>query len=125
MNERDYSSQIEDLLRLGGWRYCHFRPARTLYGWRTALSGHPGLTDYICVRASTRQVLYIEIKGDSGRLTQDEKDWIADLRAAGETVFVWYPRDFEVAQDVLLGEGCGDLQVPEGQGVLKATRDRL
>jgi hypothetical protein len=67
------------------------------------VSGDPGLPDYIAVRASTRQVLYIEIKGDTGRLTQDEKDWIADLRAAGETVFVWHPRDFEVAKDVLLG----------------------
>ncbi|KKN24500.1 hypothetical protein LCGC14_0894400 [marine sediment metagenome] len=112
MTEAEFATQFEGskktsgLFELGGWRWCHFRPAMSQKGWRTPLSGDKGLPDYIATRRREneyrKETLFIEIKGEGGRLTLEEKDWVADLRAAGQSVHVWWPKDYQDAQEVLL-----------------------
>ena len=64
MNEKDFSTQIEDLLAIGGWdRWIHMRPA------------------------------------------PEQRDWLAAHKAVGNRVYVWYPKDYQDAQEVLLA-GC-------------------
>ena len=50
MTERDFSSAVEATLSLLGWRWSHFRAARTRHGWRTPLSGDQGFPDIVAVR---------------------------------------------------------------------------
>ena len=50
MTERELQGAIIDAARLLGWRVCHFRPARTLNGWRTPIEGHPGFPDLVLLR---------------------------------------------------------------------------
>lgn len=100
MNEKTFAHQIEYLLELGGWRWCHYEPAvRQSGAWATALRGDRGEPDYRAVRGG--RLIFVEIKGDGGRLRPDQTAWISDLLMAGVETYVWYPDDLEVAKEVL------------------------
>lgn len=91
ITEREFSRQVEDLLNMFGWRWCHFRPARTEQGWRTALSGTSGFPDYVAVRGT--RVLFAEVKSDNGRLSPEQRDWITALDICpGVETYIWRPR---------------------------------
>ncbi len=91
MNENDFASQVEGYLNIFGWRWVHFRPARTAEGWRTALSGHKGPPDYYAVRND--RLIFIELKGTTGKLSPEQKEWQDDLTLAGAETYVLYPTD--------------------------------
>lgn len=99
ITEGEFSQQVEDLLNLFGWRWCHFRPARTEHGWRTALSGYQGFPDYIVVRDS--RLIIFELKSEKGKLTDFQQDWLDTLKACGQTVYVWRPADIEAIAEIL------------------------
>lgn len=100
MRESTFARQIEYLLELGGWRWCHYEPAvRQSGSWATALRGDRGEPDYRAVR--TGRLIFVEIKGDGGRLSSDQKAWIQELREANIETHVWYPDDIETAKEIL------------------------
>jgi len=105
------------LASLYGWDHVHFRALRTQFGWRTPGSGTlakgwPDLT-LVRVRDGLRQIIFAELKSDTGRLTDDEKRVLAILRLfegryaawmlggvvpedfLDVGVYVWRPRDFD------------------------------
>ncbi len=63
------------------------------------------MLDYLAMRSVTKETIYFELKGDGGELTPEQKDWIAAHKAVGNRVYVWHPKDYQDAQDVLLA-GC-------------------
>jgi len=97
--EKDFSRQIDDLLGLFGWRWCHFRPARTEHGWRTALSGHQGFPDYIAIRPP--RLLIFELKSESGQPTLEQYEWLEALATSGQEVYLWRPSDFDEIAEIL------------------------
>jgi hypothetical protein len=100
MKESAFAKQIEYLLELGGWRWCHYEPAVRQSGtWATPLRGDKGEPDYRAVRSG--RLIFAEIKGDGGRLSAFQKAWIADLLEAGVETYVWHPGDLETAKKVL------------------------
>lgn len=100
MRESAFAKQIEYLLELGGWRWCHYEPAVRQSGtWATPLRGDKGEPDYRAVRGG--RLIFVEIKGDGGRLSAHQKLWIADLLEAGVETYVWHPEDLETAKKVL------------------------
>ena len=126
MNEEDFSTQVEDALTRFGWRWMHQRSAKTDKGWRTALSGHKGFLDYVAVRR--HRLLFIELKGDTGKTSPEQDEWLNDLRECQKTillspamvkrgkatitvkgssmitfpeVYVWYPKDSDAMIEVL------------------------
>ena len=96
--EKAFGSQVEALLDLYSWRWCHSRPAMTKDGWRTALSGHRGFPDYVAVKDKT---LFFELKSDKGKLSPDQQLWHDCLKAAGAEVFVWRPSQLEEIAQLL------------------------
>lgn len=101
MLEKDFAHQVEHLLNLFRWRWTHFEPAVRQSGtWATALRGQKGLPDYIAVRRG--ELLFAEIKGDRGRLTPDQAEWIDDLRKV-DTVRaeLWYPHQLDDIKEIL------------------------
>jgi hypothetical protein len=71
MREDDLVRAIINALTRTGWRACHFRPAQTAGGWRTAVQGHTGFPDIIAVHPQ-RGVLVIECKSERGQLTDEQ-----------------------------------------------------
>jgi hypothetical protein len=45
--------------------------------------------------------LFCEIKGDKGRLSRDQKDWLDLLNNTAAEVYVWYPHDIERVKELL------------------------
>jgi len=78
ITEEQFSGQVEDLLKMLGWRWCHFRPARTEKGWRTALTGDKGLPDIIAARPP--RLIFAELKSEDGELSPEQEGWIAALK---------------------------------------------
>lgn len=99
MTEAQFQSAVCDALSLFGWRWCHFRPARSSKGWRTAISGHVGFPDLVAVRSE--RVLFAELKAERGRLSDAQAEWLAKLTAAGCEASVWRPSDWPTIEEVL------------------------
>lgn len=92
ITEKQFSEQVEQLLNLFQWRWCHFRPARTLHGWRTPLSGHKGLPDYIAVKG--KRFLIFELKSAKGKVWRYQQGWLTALgKVPGIEVYLWRPDD--------------------------------
>lgn len=72
-------------------RTAHFRPARTAQGWRTAVSGDgKGFLDLVLLG---RRLLVRELKVPGGRVSADQRLWIAAWELAGVDVGIWMPDD--------------------------------
>lgn len=92
MTEAQLQETITEALDLGGWRWVHFRPARTKHGWTTAMSGHKGFPDIVAVRD---RVLFLELKSDSGTVHVEQTEWLRVLRSAGVDARVVRPPDLD------------------------------
>jgi hypothetical protein len=99
MTEREFQRTVTDSLSALGWRWTHFRPARTNRGWRTPLSGDPGFPDIVAVRDD--RVLWIELKAEAGRLSEEQGRWLAALGLAGQDVHCWRPSDWDLIEETL------------------------
>ena len=100
ISEKAFSRQVEDLLKTFHWRWCHFRPARTEHGWRTALSGHQGFPDYIATKGS--RLLICELKSGKNKLSPSQVEWIDSLKQIPSTeVYVWYPENWDDIVSIL------------------------
>jgi hypothetical protein len=91
-----------------GWQHVHFRPAQTKHGWRTPGTGSlaKGWPDLSLFRPRDGRIIFAELKGDGGRLTDDEKRVLAILRAVAEfnplmEVYEWWPKDWDQIQAIL------------------------
>lgn len=98
--ERDWQRDIIRLARTLGWRVAHFRPAQTSKGWRTAVAADgAGFPDLILVRD---RLIAAELKNEKGRVTEEQREWIAALQVAGIEAYVWRPDDLDDVMAVLL-----------------------
>lgn len=90
MIEADLQVAVIEIARFLGWRVAHFRPALTSKGWRTPVSADgKGFPDLFMVRRE--RVLAVELKGDRGRVTPEQADWLRALSDAGVEVAMWMP----------------------------------
>jgi hypothetical protein len=87
MTEQQLLDCVCDLCDVFHLRYCHFRTARTVRGWVTAIQGNKGFPDLVV--AGARGVMYRELKSATGKPTLDQREWLALLGGA-----VWRPDDW-------------------------------
>jgi hypothetical protein len=99
VSEKDFQKAVTDALNALGWRWYHSRPAQTSKGWRTALSGDAGYPDITAVRRD--RIIFIEIKAEKGRLSEEQGVWLADLGAAGAEAHCWRPSDWAAIERAL------------------------
>ena len=65
-------------------------------------AGQPDLFVWFEGRAERRGIAFwAELKRERGKLSPAQRDTIPSLRRAGETVFIWRPRDWEALCDVI------------------------
>ena len=98
LSETQFRGQVIELAKLYGWQVCHFRPAKTAKGWRTALQGHPGFGDIVAAR-NGRKVL-AELKVGNNKPTEEQLLW---LHHWGHDAYLWYPKDWQQIEDVFSG----------------------
>jgi len=105
ITEEAFLGQVIDLAHLYGWRVAHFRPARTKYGWRTAVAGDgAGFPDCVLVRPP--RLIFAELKSENGKVQPKQQEWLDILaQCPGAEVYLWRPSDFEQIVDILRDKG--------------------
>lgn len=96
LTEKQWQKQVEEWARRGGWRVFHvYDMVRSAGGWPDLVLVKPG-----------RRVIYAELKKYGGRVTDQQKAWLADLEnAEGTDVYTWFPTDENEVRWTLLGDG--------------------
>lgn len=101
ISEKDFLSQIIDLLKLFHWRFEHTFEQR-IYARRTS----KGFPDIVAVRPP--RLLFIELKSEKGKLTPEQEAWLENLRecsrgifAEGLEVYLWRPSMFDEILEIL------------------------
>jgi hypothetical protein len=77
VREAELQAAVIECARLFNWRVAHFRPARTKYGWRTAMTGDPGWPDLSLAREG--RLVFLELKQKGKRPTVEQAGWLAVL----------------------------------------------
>ncbi len=111
MNEQTWQRTVVEAAELAGWTVDHTRKSigGRKGGWTTA-NTVPGKPDLMLWRprdgAQDRDptLIFAELKTNRGRLSTAQDDVIRSLRAAGQLVYVWRPRDWDTGdvQQVLM-----------------------
>jgi VRR-NUC domain len=83
-SETSFQDRVVALAKAAGW---------TLYHPYDSRKSAPGWPDLVLMRG--REVLFRELKTDSGRTTAEQREWLDGLEAAGQDVEVWRPRDWD------------------------------
>jgi hypothetical protein len=93
LSERELQRCVLQVARLFGWRVFHCRPARTKRGaWRTPVEADgAGFLDLVLVR---ERLLFRELKGNGGRLRDEQVAWLNALLRSGADAGVWTPADW-------------------------------
>lgn len=99
VNENDWKSRVVETAKLFGWRYAHFRPARTKYGWVTPMEGDKGWLDLILLRPPRLILSELKVHREgtkAGDPEPEQAEWIKQLlMVPGLEVYVWRPEDWE------------------------------
>lgn len=88
MTEAQFTDAVIELAQYRRWRVCHFRPARTVKGWRTAIQGDKGFPDLVLARDGV--VIFAELKTVHGSVHEEQEKWHTAL---GGNVYIWRPPD--------------------------------
>jgi hypothetical protein len=91
LTEDQFQKRVIETAKLYGWKVSHFRAALTRSGrWATPVQGHKGFPDLVLARAG--RIIVAELKTDKGRVSPEQKEWLAAL---GEYGRLWRPRDWD------------------------------
>ncbi len=100
ITEAQFQDTVTEYATLRGWRWTHFRPAKTDKGWRTPLQGSRGFPDLVLVRGL--RLIFAEVKSERGILSADQKEWQDDLELVPEIeYYLWRPSDWDKIEAVL------------------------
>jgi hypothetical protein len=97
-SEAVFTTKVIELATACGWLVCHFRAARTVHGWRTAIQGHRGFFDIVAIRGT--RIILAELKVKRGQLSLEQQEWLSAAMNAMTTgsrheVYVWRPEDWD------------------------------
>src|SRR5436309_1092831 len=87
--EKEWQAQVVDLARTFGWREYH------TYNSRRSAMGFP---DLVLLRDRS---VFLELKREKGRLTEDQQGWFRALLVAGCEAYVARPRDLDALALIL------------------------
>jgi hypothetical protein len=95
MPEAELLRQVRKLAKLTGWETYHTHDSRR---------SDRGWPDLVLASATQRRVIFAELKTATGRVTPDQKKWLALLANAGQETAVWRPADLPLIARILRGQ---------------------
>lgn len=91
--EAEFQNAVIHLALLAGWQVMHVRASISRGGrWATTTS-IPGWPDLVIL--GHHQALFIELKSERGRLTNEQSQLLDQLRDAGLDARCWRPADWD------------------------------
>lgn len=102
MTEAEWQALVVDIARAHGWLVAHFRPSLERSGrWSTAVAADGAGFPDLCL--ARERVVFVELKGQRGRLRPEQERWREVLLRAGAEAYVWRPSDEPTVWRVLAG----------------------
>ena len=92
--EKDWQKQVRQLAdQLGYSGYHTFNSRRS----------DTGFPDLVLVSPQRQRIIYLELKRETGKVSDRQAEWVRDLHAAGAEVYVARPRHLQALAAVLSG----------------------
>ena len=97
VTEAQWQAQVVEYAQLRGWMVAHFRAGQTSKGvWMTQVAADgAGFPDLVLARNG--EVLFAELKRETGKVSEAQQAWLAQLPAS----FVWRPSDLDDVLEIL------------------------
>jgi len=92
VTERDLREQVRDLAKLFGWKMS--------FSW-TSIHSPRGFPDLVLACQVRGRVIYAELKTEKGKVSDSQREWLDELTACGQEVYLWKPDDFEEIARIL------------------------
>jgi hypothetical protein len=105
ITEADFQQTVIDLAKFLGYRVAHFRGVRiqrkdgSVYYQTPVQADGAGWPDLVLARPG--RLIFAEIKGETGKLSQEQMAWLNILDAAGGECYCWRPSEFEDIETIL------------------------
>jgi len=93
--ERDFQRLVIDAASALGYRH---------YAALYSIGSDPGYPDVTLVNPRTKRTIWLELKITRGKVSERQRQWIADLRAAGCAAYVVTPDDWDQIESLLRGD---------------------
>lgn len=93
--EACFQARLTNFARERGW--LHFHPHKNIQN----VAGYPDLT-MVRKRNGITRVIFAELKMRNGIVSDEQKIWLELLSGAPVEVYVWYPKDWEDIERILL-----------------------
>ena len=92
VTEKDLREQVRTLCKLFGWKMQ--------FSW-TSIHSPRGFPDLVLANPEQKRVIFAELKGEKGKLTPQQEEWLDILRQCGQEAYVWKPQDIEKIVEIL------------------------
>jgi hypothetical protein len=92
--EKSFMASVVKYANLMGWRHYHTHRSE---------KSPAGFPDLVLVRARhpKPRVVFAELKAQRTPVTDDQREWIADLRACGQEAYIWRPSMWQAVERIL------------------------
>jgi hypothetical protein len=90
VTEKQFMAAIVEMAQMLGWLVYHTHDSRR---------SEAGFPDIVCVRRD--RVVFIELKKEKGRLSEEQERWLSALGLAGAAVHCWRPSDWPTIEETL------------------------
>jgi VRR-NUC domain len=90
LTEKQFQKQVEELLRLRGWRFYHT--------WKSFNSAR-GFPDIFAVRPP--RAVALELKTSRGKVTPEQEAWVAAMAECGIEAGIWRPDEWDELVELL------------------------
>ena len=95
ISEKAFQAMVVALARSRGWKCYH------TYDSRRSAKGYPDLTMVRHQPFGGGGVIWMELKSEKGRVTQDQREWVEELRRAHQRAYVLRPSDWSFIEELL------------------------
>jgi hypothetical protein len=92
LTEKAFQSQVVQLAKLCGFETYHTFDSRR---------SNRGFPDLVLLNPKRGRLVFAELKAARGKTTPEQDVWLANLRAAGQEVYLWYPADWDEIEQTL------------------------
>lgn len=95
LSEAEWSGLVLDVARVGGWerRYHTFSSRRSPHGFPDWVFLHPGRTRHADEGTLRPELLFVELKSETGKVKPEQELWIAALGALEDAIGDFYAND--------------------------------
>lgn len=85
MSEKNFQTRVIQLAKFHGWEL--------VYHTHDSRRSVPGFPDLVLVSSRRGRVMFRELKASKGRVSPEQREWLAALGVAGQDVGIWKPAD--------------------------------